>query len=156
MTFDLPNVKVNSNMQSRVFRLDRAGAPSALGPLESRLMEIVWSLDGWFTVTDVVARLKYKRGEKPLAYTTVKTVVTNLAEKRHLKKRSAGRANEFIAVLTQEEFQRAFIDRVVGPLLKSQRNPLLAHIADELAADDETYAEFERILAEKRAERADG
>lgn len=119
-------------------------------------MEIVWSLGGWFTVSDVIAQLKYKRGEKPLAYTTIKTVVTNLADKRHLKKRSAGRANEFKAVLTREQFQRAFIDDVVGPLLRSQRNPLLAHIADELASDDESYAEFERLLAEKRAERADG
>ena len=143
-------------MHSRVFRVDRAGAPSALGPLETRLMEIVWSLGGWFTVSDVVAQLKYKRGEKPLAYTTVKTVLTNLADKRHLKKRSAGRANEFRAVLTQEEFQRAFIDNVVGPLLRSQRNPLLAHIADELASDDESYEEFTRLLEQKRAERTDG
>ncbi|MFN2461214.1 MAG: BlaI/MecI/CopY family transcriptional regulator [Candidatus Velthaea sp.] len=142
-------------MQSRVFRLDRAGTPSALGPLESRLMEIVWSLGGWFTVSDVVAQLKYKRGEKPLAYTTVKTVLTNLVEKRHLKKRSAGRANEFKAVLTRDAFQRAFIDDVIGPLLRNQRNPLLAHIVDELASDDDTYAEFERLLAIKRAERAD-
>ena len=119
-------------------------------------MEIVWSLGGWFTVNDVVAQLKYKRGEKPLAYTTVKTVLTNLADKRHLKKRSAGRANEFRAVLTQEEFHRAFIDNVVGPLLRSQRNPLLAHIADELASDDESYEEFTRLLEQKRAERSDG
>lgn len=143
-------------MHSRIFRVDRAGAPSALGPLETRLMEIVWSLDGWFTVNDVVAKVEYKRGESPLAYTTIKTVISNLADKRHLKKRAAGRANEFKAVLTREEFQRAFIGDVLGPLLKSQRNPLLAHIADELAADDESYAEFERILAQKRAERKNG
>ncbi|GAC1424105.1 MAG: hypothetical protein NVS2B17_33450 [Candidatus Velthaea sp.] len=119
-------------------------------------MEIVWSFDGWFTVNDVVAKIEYKRGESPLAYTTIKTVISNLTEKRHLKKRAAGRANEFKAVLTQAEFQRAFIGDVLGPLLKSQRNPLLAHLADELAADDESYAEFERILAQKRAERTNG
>ncbi|GAC1595615.1 MAG: hypothetical protein NVS3B28_26870 [Candidatus Velthaea sp.] len=143
-------------MHSRIFRVDRTGAPSALGPLETRLMEIVWSFDGWFTVNDVVAKIEYKRGESPLAYTTIKTVISNLTEKRHLKKRAAGRANEFKAVLTQAEFQRAFIGDVLGPLLKSQRNPLLAHLADELAADDESYAEFERILAQKRAERTNG
>jgi predicted transcriptional regulator len=140
-------------MKGRIFRLDRAGTPTALGPLETRLMEIVWSLDGWFTVADVVAQMNYKRGEKSLAYTTIKTVLTNLSEKRHLKKRAAGRANEFKAVLSRDDFERAFIDNVVGPLLQNQRNPLLAHIADELASDDESYAEFERILAEKRAQR---
>ncbi len=143
-------------MKGPYFRLDRAGMPTALGPLEGRLMEIVWSLGGWFTVTDVIAQMNYKRGEKPLAYTTIKTVITNLSEKRHLKKRAAGRANEFKAVLSRDDFQRAFIDNIVGPLLQNQRNPLFAHIADELASDDESYAEFERILAEKRAQRNNG
>jgi BlaI family penicillinase repressor len=143
-------------MKGRIFRVDRAGAPSALGPLESRVMEIVWSLDGWFTVTDVIDQMNYKRGEKPLAYTTIKTVITNLSEKRHLKKRAAGRANEFKAVLSREDFQQVFINNVIGPLLQNQRNPLLAHIADELASDDESYVEFERLLAEKRALRNNG
>ena len=143
-------------MNGRIFRIDGSGAPSSLGPLQTRVMEIVWSLDGWFTVNDVVARIAYEPGEAPLAYTTIKTVISNLAEKRHLKKRSAGRANEFRAVLTHAEFQRAFIGNVLGPLLKNQRNPLLAHLAGELVADEETFAEFERLLAQKRAERKDG
>jgi len=140
-------------MSGRIFRVDRAGAPSALGPLEARVMEIVWKFDGWFTVTDVAGKIDYRRDECELAYTTIKTIVSNLAKKRHLEKRAAGRANEFKAALTRDAFQQAFIGDVLGPLLKSQRNPLLAHLADELAADDETYAEFERMLAQKRAER---
>ncbi len=117
-------------------------------------MEIAWSLAGWVSVNDVISKLQYKRGEKPLAYTTVKTVLQNLANKRHLKKRSAGKANEFKPVLSRDEFRRSIIDDVVGPLLRTQRNPLLAHIAGELAADDESLAEFERLVAEKRAARA--
>ena len=142
-------------MRGRIFRVDKAGAATGLGPLEARVMEIVWSLAGWASVNDVIAKLTYKRGEKPLAYTTVKTVLQNLADKRHLEKRSAGKANEFKAVLSRGEFRRSIIDDVVGPLLRTQRNPLLAHIAGELAADDESFAEFERLLAQKRAERAD-
>ena len=134
--------------------MDKAGAATGLGPLEARLMEIVWSLADWVSVNDVIGGLHYKRGEKPLAYTTVKTVLQNLADKRHLKKRSAGKANEFKAILSREAFQRSIIDEVVGPLLRTQRNPLLAHIAGELAADDECLAEFERLLAEKRAQRS--
>jgi predicted transcriptional regulator len=140
-------------MRRRLFRVDSAsGAPSALGPLESRVMEVVWSRGGWSSVSEVMPHLKYARGEKPLAYTTVKTVLSNLAEKGHLAKRSAGRANVFKARRSREDFQRALIDAVVRPLMRTQRSPLLAHIAGELAGDDETYAEFERLLAEKRAE----
>lgn len=142
-------------MHRRIFRVDEGGAPTGLGPLETRIMEIVWSLADWVSVNDVIAQLRYKRGERPLAYTTVKTVLQNLADKRHLKKRAAGKANVFKAVQNRATFQSAVIGEVVGSLLRTQRNPLLAHIAGELAADDEGYAEFEQLLAEKRAQRGD-
>jgi predicted transcriptional regulator len=142
-------------MQGRIFRVDKLGVAIGLGPLEARVMDIVWTIADWASVNDVMAKLQYKRGEKSLAYTTVKTVLQNLADKQHLKKRSAGKANEFRAVQSRDEFQRSIIDDVVGPLLRTQRNPLLAHIAGELAADDESLAEFERLIAMKRAERAD-
>jgi predicted transcriptional regulator len=119
-------------------------------------MEVVWSLGGWLSVNDVIGRLRYKAGEKPLAYTTVKTVLSNLAEKRRLKKRAAGKANVFRAVQTRDEFQKSVIGDLVGPLLRTQRNPLLAHLAGELAADEETCAEFERLLTQKRAQLKDG
>ena len=139
-------------MKRRLFRVDKAsGAPTGLGPLESRVMDAVWSLDAWSSTSEVAATLRYGRGEQPLAYTTIKTVLSNLAEKGHLAKKSAGRANVFRAKKSREDFQRALIDAVVRPLMQTQRNPLLAHIAGELAANDETYAEFEKLLAEKRA-----
>lgn len=138
-----------------MFRLDRAGAPTGLGPLEARVMDAVWALEAWASVNDVIARLQYKRGGKPLAYTTVKTVLQNLVDKRHLVKRAAGKANVFRAVQNRDEFQRSLIGEVVGPLMRSQRNPLLAHLAGELAIDDESYMEFERLIREKRAEQRD-
>lgn len=138
----------------RVIRFDRAnGAPSSLGPLESRVIEIMWSLGGWLQVSDVLAAMDAADGEKPPAYSTVKTIMQNLADKRHLKKKSAGRANVFTPTVTRDDFQRSMIDDVFRPLMKTQRNPLLAHIAGELAKDDATLAEFEKLLAEKRAER---
>jgi len=140
---------------NRMFRLDRAGAPTGLGPLEARVMDAVWALEAWASVNDVIARLQYKRGGKPLAYTTVKTVLQNLVDKRHLVKRAAGKANVFRAVQNRDEFQRSLIGEVVGPLMRSQRNPLLAHLAGELAIDDESYMEFERLIREKRAEQRD-
>jgi predicted transcriptional regulator len=142
-------------MAHRLLRLDRSsGTPSSLGPLEARVIDVMWSLGGWLSVSDVMAHMKYGKGQKPLAYSTVKTIMQNLADKHHLKKKSAGRANVFTPAVSREEFQRAVIDDVVRPLLKTQRNPLLAHIAGELARDDESYAEFERLLAQKRAERS--
>jgi predicted transcriptional regulator len=141
-------------MKRRIFRVDQAsGAPSGLGPLEARVMEILWTRDGPSSVNDVAALMRYGRGEKPLAYTTIKTILTNLADKGHVAKKAAGRLNVFVAKKSRDDFQRALIDDVVRPLMKTQRIPLLAHIAGELAGDDGSYAEFERLLAEKRQQR---
>ena len=114
-------------------------------------MEIMWTQGGWLSVTDVLGQMDVVKGEKPLAYSTVKAVMQNLVDKQHLKKKAAGRANAFTPAVSRAEFERTLVGDVVRPLFKHQRNPLLAHIADELAGDDESYAEFERILAEKRA-----
>jgi predicted transcriptional regulator len=144
-------------MKRRLLRVDPAsGAPSGLGPLEARVMEVLWSRDMPSSVNDVAAQLRYGRGEKPFAYTTIKTILTNLVEKGHATKKAAGRINLFAAKKSREDYQRALIDTVIRPLMKTQRIPLLAHIAGELAGDAGTYAEFEKLLAEKRRQRNDG
>ncbi|HWT04403.1 MAG TPA: BlaI/MecI/CopY family transcriptional regulator, partial [Xanthomonadales bacterium] len=81
-------------MKRRIFRVDQSsGAPSGLGPLEARVMEILWSRDAPSSVNDVAALMRYGRGEKPLAYTTIKTILTNLADKGHASKKAEGRLN---------------------------------------------------------------
>jgi predicted transcriptional regulator len=56
-------------------------AASTLGPLEAKVMDIAWSMDGWVTGNDVIAKMD-GRGVTPLAYTTVKTVLGHLADKK--------------------------------------------------------------------------
>lgn len=59
---------------------------AALGPLESRVMEIVWR-SGEANVREVVARLS-----EPLAYTTVMTTLDRLFKKGLLQRRKSRRA----------------------------------------------------------------
>ncbi len=133
---------------SRLFRLDGKGSGLALGPLETRAIEVVWQLGGWVTVSDVYDRLILKHRE--FAYSTIKTILNNLVDKGHLCKRAAGRANEFKAVRSKEAFDERLVRDVVEPLLAHHRNPLLAHIVHELD-DEEGVAELERLLAQKKA-----
>jgi|SRR6185437_469931 len=139
-------------MRPRILRLTKGAVPSALGPLETKVMDVVWDSSDWVSVADVSASLD-ERGEKPLAYTTVKTILSNLAEKKHLRKKAAGKANVFRAVKDRETFQREMITQMVRPLLRMQRNPFLTHLVDELIDDDKGLAEFERLLAERRSKR---
>jgi predicted transcriptional regulator len=127
------------------------GFDFALGPLESEIMEIVWALGGWVTVTDVVEE-RERRGTSSV-YSTVKAVTQNLHDKGHLKKRPHGKQNAFSPTLARDEFERRAVGRVVDPLLRHHRNPLLAHIVNELIDDKDAIAELEALLAAKRAKR---
>ena len=61
------------------------------GPLEAAVMEAVWAAGGPVSVREVMGRLNNGRAE-PLAYTTVMTVMSRLAEKGALARSPAGRS----------------------------------------------------------------
>ena len=125
----------------------------ALGPLESEVIQAVWNLGGWVSVSEVLEE-RERRGGTTLAYSTIKAVLTNLHTKEHLEKRSEGKQNTFKAKLQREAFEARAVGRAVDPLLRDHRNPLLAHIVDELIDDEEGLAELEALLAARKRQRA--
>jgi predicted transcriptional regulator len=128
-----------------------AGFDFALGPLESEVMEIAWALGDWVTIAQVVEE-RERRGT-PSVYSTVKAVMQNLHDKGHLKKRPHGKQNIFVPALTRDAFERRAVGRVIDPLLRHHRNPLLAHIVNELIDDKDAIAELEALLAAKQGKR---
>ncbi len=129
------------------------GFDFVLGPLESEIMEATWSLGRWASVGDVLEQ-RERAGGAPATYSTIKNVIANLHEKGHLRKRPAGKQNEFVPAVSRDEFARRAVERVVAPLLRNHRNPLFAHIVDELLEDDEGIAELEALIAERRKAKA--
>jgi predicted transcriptional regulator len=138
-------------MRAKLFRFRDDGSGSVLGPLEAAIMKVLWAGQATMTVGDVEAVLR-THGET-LAYSTVKTVMTNLVGKGLLTKRAEGRANAFTVTQTRAAFERAAIGGVVESLLHEYRNPLLSHLADEFVTNEASLAEFELLLAERRRNR---
>jgi len=64
-------------------------------------MDLVWSRDAPATVRDVLTDL---RPVRPLAYTTVMTVLDNLHRKGWLRRELAGRAYRYTATVTREGY----------------------------------------------------
>ena len=120
-----------------------------LGPLESEIMEAAWSLGGWASVADVLAA-RERTGAAHATYSTVKNVMANLHDKGHLQKRAAGKQNEFLPAVSRDAFARRAVGRVMDPLLRNHRHPLLAHLVDELLDDEQAIAELESLIAERR------
>jgi predicted transcriptional regulator len=129
-----------------------AGFGFVVGPLESEIMEAAWSLGRWACVGDVLEE-RERLGAPAANYSTVKNVMANLHEKGHLRKRPAGKQNEFVPTLSRDEFARRAVGRVVDPLLRNHRHPLFAHIVDQLLDDENAIAEFEALIAERRKAR---
>jgi predicted transcriptional regulator len=104
------------------------------GQLESAIMDVVWSQDRPLLVKEVRDRLHYAR---PVAYTTVMTVMTILHGKGVLRREKQGRAWRY-----WPHEQRAFHDaRLMTEVLRSGDDATVTMqefvsmlTADELAA----------------------
>ena len=85
-----------------------------LGPTESRLMEIAWQHNNL-----TVKKAMFHLGEKnTLAYTTVMTVLGNLADKGLLKKQKQGRLFSYSPAVDKKLFIRERIE-LIEKCLKS-------------------------------------
>lgn len=84
-----------------------------LGELEAVVMDVLWGDAGPCRVRDVRARLAPAR---PLAYTTVMTVLDNLHRKGWVRRELDGRAYLYTpAASREEETARALRDLLDGP-----------------------------------------
>jgi predicted transcriptional regulator len=133
-----------------VFRPSRSGAAAVLGPLEGAIMEVVWGAQAAVSVSEVHDALN--AAGRPISYSAVKAVLNNLADKDRLIKTRAGKATYFAAALSREAFDAQVVSTVVSSLKRNFGPAVLAQLVDELAVDQETLEEFERVIAQRKAE----
>ncbi|PJE96293.1 CopY family transcriptional repressor [Streptomyces carminius] len=81
--------------------------PRPLGELEDAVMTRVWRWNRPVTVREVLDDL---RRERPVAYTTVMTVMDNLREKGWLRREREGRAYRYEAVSTRAAYSAALMN----------------------------------------------
>lgn len=126
---------------------DLERALGLLGPLEARIMQLLWSgeVGSPFVVRDVAERLT------DLAYTTVMTTVRRLAEKGPLRARAVrGKAYEYELVLGPSEFLAAASRQEAAEVVARYGDAALAAFAarlDELSPDQR--ARLERLREQR-------
>jgi predicted transcriptional regulator len=109
-------------------------AAGTLTPQELAIMKVVWRLES-ATVRDVYEALRKAR---PIAYTTVMTMMKILEDKGYLKKTRIDRAYEYRPTKPRHQvigvMVRDFLDRVFD----GAAAPLLVHLAKDkrLSKDD--------------------
>lgn len=118
------------------FKYNEEGLSRFFGPLEARIMELLWSNEkGEISIKEVQQTLD---SEKNINFNTVMTVMNRLVEKGVLKKRASGRVSLFSPIQTKEEFLEEQSKKLTENLLDEFGGVVISHMIDSLTDVDET------------------
>jgi predicted transcriptional regulator len=120
-----------------------------IGPLEERILDLLWRSRGERSVREVQGALRGR-----LAYTTVMTTLDRLFKKGLLVRKRDGQAYLYAARVSREAFAagllRRTLDRILG---RGSAAPLLASFVDAVSEHDrELLPELERLVRERERE----
>ncbi|MHB9096142.1 MAG: BlaI/MecI/CopY family transcriptional regulator [Eubacteriales bacterium] len=134
------------------FKPHKIGYKKVLGDLEAEVMKTIWKANR-ATVRDVYEHLRL---EKNLAYTTVMTIMSRLAEKGLLEKESQGNAYIYTPTVSESEFAKRVVSEVLDSLMEEFSEPALSHMVDRLSSENNVeLARLEQIIKERRIKGAD-
>jgi len=110
-----------------------------LGQLEAAVMQRLWDADAPVSVRDVLEDLQR---ERPLAYTTVMTVLDHLHDKGLVTRTKQGRAFLYSATMSREAHTAGLLDDVLAT--SSDRSATLLHFVGQL--DESEVADLRAAL----------
>jgi len=102
-----------------------------LGELEAVVMRLLWSWNRLVSVRDVLEELQRDR---PLAYTTVMTVLDNLRRKGFVTREKHGRAYRYRPTSTREQHTATVMGEVLAD--SGDRNVTLLRFVEQMPADE--------------------
>ena len=102
-----------------------------LGDLEARVMRSIWARREPVTVRDFLGDLQQDR---PIAYTTVMTVMDNLRKKGWLRRQAEGRAYRYAPLVSAQEYSARLMRQALAA--SSDRPAVLMHFIGELSAEE--------------------
>ena len=117
-------------------------------PLELELMEILWRL-GPSTVQTVQQELEATR---PLAYTSVQTMLNVLEKKGKAKRTKKDRAHLYSAKVTRESTVGRTVDDMIERLFGGSAESLVMNLLESRKLSREKLAELEELVRAKREE----
>jgi predicted transcriptional regulator len=106
----------------------------SLSELQLAVMRVLWSC-GEASTADVADGL---RAERPLAHTTVATLLTRLEKRGLLASRREGRQLVYRPLVSESQVQRSMVSGLVSSLFGGDARALVSHLLreDEIAPSD--------------------
>ena len=112
------------------------------GPLEAEVLRMLWRTEGSVGVREVLNRLNEDRS-RPLAYTTVMTVLSRLVDKHILRRHLRGRGYVY------EPAVRDAAEIAVRGVLRDFGPAAVSHFIAEARADPELLRRLRRVVEEE-------
>lgn len=138
---------------TRRFIPRKTGDSSALGQLESAVMEVVWASRDAVQVADVHMGLPQDaRG----AYNTVKTTMERLAEKGILSRIKQGKAYHYRAAVSREELERRIVSKALDRLVEQFPQAVASFFVQPDAALSTDRLALLMEAVERRRDQRDG
>lgn len=106
--------------------------------LELECMKVFWDGSVEMSVRDVRDRL---HAHRPLAYTTVMTLLDRLARKGAVSRRKLGRAHLYQAVFTRAAAREMAVARLLENFFGGSRESLLEHLSPDTLRNAVTASE---------------
>jgi len=117
-----------------------------LTPQELAIMKIVWRRRA-VTVRDVYEDL---RSARPVAYTTVMTMMNILATKGYLVKEKEERAFRYRPAHPEQTVVRSMVREFVDRVFDGAARPLLLHLVNDRKLSPRERAEIVRLIKETK------
>jgi BlaI family transcriptional regulator, penicillinase repressor len=113
-----------------------------LGETEMEILNHVWSI-GEASVSDVHQKIKEYRD---IAYTTVMTIMKNLADKHYLKYRQEGRSYIYSAAIQPNDVRFNLIDRLVDKVFQGSPKDLVQTLVQNENLSEEERREIKKMI----------
>jgi len=117
---------------------------STLTPQELTIMKVVWRLE----TPTVRAVYEALRKTRPIAYTTVMTMMNVLEDKGYLEKNSNGRAHVYTPTRPRHQVVGAMVRDFVDRVFDGASSSLLLHLARDSRLSERQRKAVQRIIDE--------
>jgi len=123
-----------------------------LAALQLAIMHVLWERNE-ATVAEVREALREKR---PLAYTTVATMLTKMQANGQVTHRTQGRVKVFRPSIQQDVVSKSMVNDLATRLFQGDVTEMVSHLLDgsEISADE--LARLKRLIRSKEREVQDG
>ena len=122
-----------------------------LADLQMAIMQVLWER-GEATVGEVRDALDSAR---PLAYTTVGTMLAKMERNGQVRRRAAGRAHVYRPLVKKEQVSRSMTGDLLERLFGGDLADMVCHLLDECDVSAEELARLKQLIRQKEQELKD-